>query len=537
MANHSLPTASSNYTNVLSELDGRLDDLAVGLDPAVTTATNVPTNSIRWSSSINRWQKWNGTAWVELAMTYALTGLSTIGNVAVGGTLQVIGAATLSGTVSTNSIGPSTSQQHTLPAVPSDTIALLAAPQELANKIIVAPVLSGSVTGTYTLAGTPTIIAPTINGGSAAGLTSFAVRNGGTGVFDMGLSHNGVLTANRTLTLNLNDAARTVSLAGNLNFAGSFTTSGAYAVTLTATAATNVTLPTTGTLSTLSGAETLTNKTIGLGSSWSGNAIPVANGGTGGATASAARANLNAQETLVSGTNIKTINGVSVLGTGDLAVGSPIVQTQTLTSGSGTWSKPTSGGYQWLQIEMWAAGGSGGRSAYGAGGGGGGAYFSTIVPLSYLAASESYTVGAGGAVRTSNGSGNSGGNTSFTLTNHPVKSGVITADGGAGGGYGASNSTASGGAAGVGYQGTQSNGASGGGNGVDGSSAVLYGGAGGGGRNGSSPSISALGGASVFGGDGGNAGQSGAVPGGGGGGQVNGNSGAGGAGQIRLTWW
>ena len=55
------------------------------------------------------------------------------------------------------SIGPVAAQQHTVPAVASDTIALLAATQTLTNKTITAPVLSGTATGTYTLGGTPTI--------------------------------------------------------------------------------------------------------------------------------------------------------------------------------------------------------------------------------------------------------------------------------------------------------------------------------------------------------------------------------------------
>ena len=62
----------------------------------------------------------------------------------------------------------------------------------------------------------------------------------------------------------------------------------------------------------------------------------------------------------------------------------PQIQTQTLSSGSGSWSKPTTGGYQFVQIEIWAGGGSGGKSnvtTNGASGGGGGAYNTITVPL------------------------------------------------------------------------------------------------------------------------------------------------------------
>jgi hypothetical protein len=48
--------------------------------------------------------------------------------------------------------------------------------------------------------------------------------------------------------------------------------------------------------------------------------LPIANGGTNATTAGAALTNLGAQATLVSGTNIKTVNGTSLLGSGDITV-------------------------------------------------------------------------------------------------------------------------------------------------------------------------------------------------------------------------
>lgn len=85
MADHSKPTTASTYANYTAELDGRLDDLAVGLDPAVTTATVVPTNSIRWTSATARWQKYNGTSWADLSTAYQI---AITGNAGTATTLQ-----------------------------------------------------------------------------------------------------------------------------------------------------------------------------------------------------------------------------------------------------------------------------------------------------------------------------------------------------------------------------------------------------------------------------------------------------------------
>jgi hypothetical protein len=92
MADWNNPLLTSTYTNFLAEVKARDTDLALQFDG--TTTSNIPTNTIRWSSSAGRWQKWSGTAWGELTTTYALTGLSTTGAATIGTTLTVTGAAT-----------------------------------------------------------------------------------------------------------------------------------------------------------------------------------------------------------------------------------------------------------------------------------------------------------------------------------------------------------------------------------------------------------------------------------------------------------
>lgn len=89
-----------------------------------------------------------------------------------------------------------------------------------------------------------------------------SIRSTGA-AFDLRMASSEALTANRTLSWVLGDAARTIALGGDISTADAFSTAGANALTLTTTAATNVTLPTSGTLATL-GANTFTgNQTLG----------------------------------------------------------------------------------------------------------------------------------------------------------------------------------------------------------------------------------------------------------------------------------
>lgn len=72
MADWSKPALASTYANFVTEVSSRDTDLALGFDPAVVTPTNIPTNTIRWRSAANKWEKWNGATWGDLATTYAI---------------------------------------------------------------------------------------------------------------------------------------------------------------------------------------------------------------------------------------------------------------------------------------------------------------------------------------------------------------------------------------------------------------------------------------------------------------------------------
>lgn len=67
MADHNLPVLATAYALFLSSLSDRIKDLMLGNDAALVTVTNQPTGTIRWNSSLNRWEKWSGSAWGFLA--------------------------------------------------------------------------------------------------------------------------------------------------------------------------------------------------------------------------------------------------------------------------------------------------------------------------------------------------------------------------------------------------------------------------------------------------------------------------------------
>lgn len=91
MANWSLPTLTDLYTNFRQYLSDRLDDAAKMFDSATTTPTNQPVGTKRWNSTSNKFEKWSGSAWSDLASTY---GISISGNAATATTAATAGSVT-----------------------------------------------------------------------------------------------------------------------------------------------------------------------------------------------------------------------------------------------------------------------------------------------------------------------------------------------------------------------------------------------------------------------------------------------------------
>ena len=295
--------------------------------------------------------------------------------------------------------------------------------------------------------------------------------------------------------------------------------------------------------------------------------VTVKGSGGGGVTLDAGTAATDTTLTLpnTNGTVINTAPGTSgnVLtsdGTGWTSAAAKVINVQSFDA-SGTWTKPS--GYSAssrVLAQCWGGGGSGARqsTATSCGGGGGGGYNERWLSLSQMGATETITIGAGGASRTgSNQAGDQGGNTSVgsLVFGYGGAGSPLTTNGGGGGGQLSAGSGQAPGRPNIqtdesGGEFKQGGGSSassglgkndalfhGGGGGFgtaaaqSGSSSVWGGGGGGGGNATAAPGTSAYGG---NGGAGGATGTAGTQPGGGGGGGTA-TSGAGAAGRVIIT--
>lgn len=258
MANHNLPTQSSTYVNFVTELDARFDDLCLGLDPARTTMTNLPTNSVGWSSAGNKWQRWTGSAWTDLATTYAI---SISGNSATASQLQTprtINGVSFNGAadISVNTVQSITFNNGGTGAASGTTFNGSTA-RTISYNSIGAPSTTGagasgswgiSITGNAASASTATKVEATVGGTTSAELVrgnmadsdQFRILVGGSatdqGFAEIATADNGnepiyvrqysgaFATVTRTLTLL--DSAGNTGLPGNLTTGGSIVASG-----------------------------------------------------------------------------------------------------------------------------------------------------------------------------------------------------------------------------------------------------------------------------------------------------------------------
>lgn len=249
----------------------------------------------------------------------------------------------------------------------------------------------------------------------------------------------------------INNGSNTLTLAGTL------ATVGAFASSFTMTGATAVTFPTTGTLATTAQLPTPaaltktddTNVTLTLGGTpttallqatsltlgWTGQ-LSVARGGTGLASTTAyavlcgGTTSTGALQSIASvGTagQVLTSNGAGALPSMQTITASgTLLNVQTFTA-SGTYTR-TSGATKAVVFCVAGGAGGGGKGtgiATGSGGGGGSGETRYVYITSGLGATETVTIGAGGAGGTAGSTGTAGGTSSFGAH--------VTCGGGAGG--------------------------------------------------------------------------------------------------------
>lgn len=263
MANWSLPTLTSTYTNFVSEVNGRLNDLALGLSGA-SAPTNLPEGSIKWNETTLRWEKWVGGSWAELSTTYNInissaSKLSTYRNISISGDL--IGTIPFDGSSDVNIL----SSLSTVPTVSAGTY----------GSSTLVPIVQVDSKGRVVSISTVPV------GASGTILTSNATITGGT-ISNTDIRIRSAIPTNVEGDIKWNSATDTLTIGTGLNIKYFVDTDSIQVVQ---------------------------NKELSTGSTWHGSPIPVAFGGTSSTNAVDARTALG-----VGTLGTQNDNTVSILG-------------------------------------------------------------------------------------------------------------------------------------------------------------------------------------------------------------------------------
>lgn len=181
------PTLSTLYTAVLAALTGRDDELAKGMDPAIVTVTNPLTNTLRWNSVSNKWQKYNGSTWVDMASTYAITISGNAGNVS-----GVVAAANGGTGISLYAVGDI--------LYASGTTALSKLAAQAAGKVLLSGTSAPSW-GQVPLTSHVSGILPGANGGTNNGFMQFSGPAGSLRTFTLPSASCNILTDNALVSV------------------------------------------------------------------------------------------------------------------------------------------------------------------------------------------------------------------------------------------------------------------------------------------------------------------------------------------------